>query len=248
VLLARHGRLRRRNRKRRSILLFGALLLASLIALLLATVAFTGQQILLSQCNLGDLHRLTLSQNSFLYTDNGTKLGVVPSATNRQRLPLSQISPSLPQATVAIEDARFWQHGALDYQGILRAFYQDLSKGHIVQGGSTITQELVRNLYIGTTKQRTLSRKIKEACLATKVFDAVLEFCGGLTSLRRLPHGFRQLGIDHGAFCQAASFRIILPIHGLLRGGQLFSSRIQLQAGIFRRFTLVGLFHCQLRL
>ena len=72
---------------------------------------------------------------------------------------------------MAIEDARFWQHGALDYQGILRAFYQDLSKGHIVQGGSTITQELVRNLYIGTTKQRTLSRKIKEACLATKVFQ-----------------------------------------------------------------------------
>ena len=171
MLFARHGRLRRRNRKRRSILLFGALLLASLIALLLATVAFTGQQLLLSQCNLAEVRPLALGENSFLYTDNGQKLGVVPSATNRQRLPLSQISPSLPQATVAIEDARFWQHGALDYQGILRAFYQDLSKGHIVQGGSTITQELVRNLYIGTTKQRTLSRKIKEACLATKIFE-----------------------------------------------------------------------------
>jgi penicillin-binding protein 1A len=170
VLFARHGRLRRRNRKRRSILLFGALLLASLIALGLATVAFTGQQILLSQCNLSDLNQLALAQNSFLYTDNGEKLGVVPSATNRQPLPLSQISPSLPQATVAIEDARFWQHGALDYQGIARAFYQDVTKGHIVQGGSTITQELVRNLYIGNN-QRTLSRKIKEACLATKVFE-----------------------------------------------------------------------------
>src|SRR3954451_16609649 len=122
MLFARHGRLRRRNRKRRSILLFGALLLASLIALLLATVAFTGQQILLSQCNLADVRPLALGENSFLYTDNGQQLGVVPSATNRQRLPLSQISPSLPQATVAIEDARFWQHGALDYQGILRAF------------------------------------------------------------------------------------------------------------------------------
>ncbi|HEY2741487.1 MAG TPA: biosynthetic peptidoglycan transglycosylase, partial [Gaiellaceae bacterium] len=162
VLFARHGRLRRRNRKRRSLLLFGALLLASLIALGLATVAFTGQQILLSQCNLSDLRQLALAENSFLYTDNGQKLGVVPSATNRQPLPLSQISPSLPQATVAIEDARFWQHGALDYQGIARAFYQDVTKGHIVQGGSTITQELVRNLYIGNN-QRTLSRKIKEA-------------------------------------------------------------------------------------
>jgi penicillin-binding protein 1A len=170
MLLARHGRLRRRKRKHRSILLIGALLVVSLIALLLATVAFTGQQILLSQCNLSDLRQLALGENSFLYTDNGQMLGVVPSATNRQPLPLSQISPALPQATVAIEDARFWQHGALDYQGIARAFYQDVTKGHIVQGGSTITQELVRNLYIGNN-QRTLSRKVKEACLATKFFE-----------------------------------------------------------------------------
>ena len=170
MLLARHGRLRRRNRKRRSILLVGALLLASLVALLLATVAFTGQQLLLSQCNLSDLRPLALGQNSFLYTDSMQLLGVVPSATNRQPLPLAKISPALPEATVAIEDARFWQHGALDYQGILRALYQNLSKGHIVQGGSTITQELVRNLYIGNP-QRTLSRKVKEACLATKYFE-----------------------------------------------------------------------------
>lgn len=170
MLLARHSRLRRRSRKRRSVLLIGALLLASLVALLLATVAFTGQQILLSQCSTNDLRPLRSGENSFLYTANGKMLGVVPSATNRQPLPLAQIAPALPQATVAIEDARFWQHGALDYQGIARALYQDLSSGHIVQGGSTITQELVRNLYIGNP-QRTLSRKIREACLATKIFQ-----------------------------------------------------------------------------
>jgi penicillin-binding protein 1A len=97
-------------------------------------------------------------------------LGVVPSATNRQPLPLSKISPWLPDATVAIEDARFWQHGALDYQGIARAFYQDVTHGQVVQGGSTITQELVRNLYIGNP-QRTVSRKLREACLAEKLFQ-----------------------------------------------------------------------------
>ena len=170
MLLARHSRLRRRTRKRRSIVLIGALLLASLVALLLATVAFTGQQILLSQCSLNDLRNLRLGENSFLYTANGKLLGVVPSATNRQPLPLDKIAPALPQATVAIEDARFWQHGALDYQGILRALYQDVIHGQVVQGGSTITQELVRNLYIGNPQQ-TLSRKIREACLATKVFQ-----------------------------------------------------------------------------
>ena len=170
ILFARHGRLRRRQRKRRSALLLGTLLLASIVALFLATVAFTGGQILLSTCNTSELRKPNLGSNSFLYTDNNHLLGVVPSATNRQPLPLSKISPWLPQATVAIEDARFWQHGALDYQGIARAFYQDITKGHVVQGGSTITQELVRNLYIGNP-QRTLSRKLKEACLAEKVFE-----------------------------------------------------------------------------
>ncbi len=170
LLAARHARLRRRHRKRRSIVLIAALLLAAVVALLLATVAFTGQRILLSTCSLSDLRPLALGENSFLYTDNNRLLGVVPSATNRQPLPLSKISHWLPEATVAIEDARFWQHDALDYQGIARAFYQDISQGHIVQGGSTITQELVRNLYIGNP-QRTLSRKIKEACLAEKLFQ-----------------------------------------------------------------------------
>ena len=170
ILFARHGRLRRQNRKRRSILLLATLLLAAIIALALATVAFTGSQILLSTCSLTDLRPLALGQNSFLYTDDGGQLGVVPSATNRQPLPLSKISPSLPQATVAIEDARFWQHDALDYRGIARALYQDLAHGQVVQGGSTITQELVRNLYIGNP-QRTISRKLREACLSEKLFQ-----------------------------------------------------------------------------
>jgi penicillin-binding protein 1A len=170
LLVARHGRMRRRNRKHRSLVLFLAIVFASLIALAVTTVAFTGRQILLSTCSLSDLRPLKLGENSFLYTNRMRLLGVVPSATNRQPLPLAKISSWLPQATVAIEDARFWQHGALDYQGIARAFYQDISKGHIVQGGSTITQEFVRNLYIGSN-ERTLSRKLKEACLAEKVFQ-----------------------------------------------------------------------------
>jgi penicillin-binding protein 1A len=177
VLFARHGRLRRRHRKRRSIVLVAVLLIAAVTALLLATVAFTGSQILLSACSLQDLRPLSLGENSFLYTDNMRLLGVVPSATNRQPLPLSKISPSLPEATVAIEDARFWQHSALDYQGIARALYQDVAHGQVVQGGSTITQELVRNLYIGNP-QRTLSRKIKEACLATKLFQKMQHHYG----------------------------------------------------------------------
>ena len=111
---------------------------------------------------------MPLSQNSFLYASDGSLLGSIPSAQNRERLTLGRMSRWLPLATVAVEDRRFYQHGALDYQGILRAAVDDLTSLSLSQGGSTITQQLVRTLYLGGT-QRTLSRKLKEACLAFRL-------------------------------------------------------------------------------
>ena len=137
-------------------------------AALLAGAAVGGRAALLDSCDLGSLQPVALGQNSFVYARNGTLLGVVPSTANRQPLRLDQMSPYLPEATIAIEDRRFWQHGALDYEGIARALYSDVTAGRVVEGGSTITQELARNLYLGGAK-RTLARKVKEACLAVKL-------------------------------------------------------------------------------
>ena len=80
------------------------------------------------------------------------------------------MSPWLRQATVAIEDRRFYDHGGIDAEGIARALWRDLKAGEVVEGGSTITQQLVRNLYI--SNERTVQRKVKEACLAVKLDDA----------------------------------------------------------------------------
>ena len=82
-------------------------------------------------------------------------------------MPLKQISPWMAKATIAVEDRRFYQHGGVDYEGIVRAAWRDLNEGKVVEGGSTITQQLVRNLYI--SRERTFERKIKEACLAIKL-------------------------------------------------------------------------------
>jgi len=166
LLLARRSRLRRVHARRKAG--FAAVAAVVLLAVVLAGAAASGRAVLLDSCSLNALAPVGLGQNSFLYADNGTLLGVVASSVYRQPLRLDQISPYLRTATVAIEDRRFWQHGALDYQGIVRALYSDVTAGRIVQGGSTITQELVRNLYIGNAN-RTLSRKVKEACLAIKL-------------------------------------------------------------------------------
>ena len=73
----------------------------------------------------------------------------------------------MQKATVAIEDRRFYQHGGVDYEGIVRAALRDLKSGRVVEGGSTITQQLVRNLYIPASGR--FKRKVKEACLALKL-------------------------------------------------------------------------------
>ena len=114
------------------------------------------------------------------------------------------MSPWLPKATVAIEDSRFWQHGALDYQGIARALYKDVSAGHIVEGGSTITQQLVRNLYIGKPKQ-TLSRKMKEACLAREAREDVVEEAD--------PRRVSQRGVLRAARVRRAGRRADVLLH-----------------------------------
>jgi penicillin-binding protein 1A len=205
LLAARHARERRLRRRRRSVLSIIALVVAALVVLVLATAAITGPTILDSFCSLNDLRPLSLGSNSFLSTDNGKLLGVVPSATNRQPVPLSKLSPWLPEATVAIEDARFWEHGPLDYQGIARAFYDDLTSGQIVQGASTLTQQLVRNLYIGDP-QKTFSRKIKEACLSDKLFSRMQTKYGPQARKHILAAYLNQVFYGHHAYgVEAAS-------------------------------------------
>jgi penicillin-binding protein 1A len=103
--------------------------------------------------------------NSVIYAANGERLGAIVSPEASIPIGQKKIPRKLELATVAIEDQRFFQHGGLDTQGILRAAVTDIEAGEAVEGGSTITQQLVRNLCIQHPK-KTLERKIEEAKLA----------------------------------------------------------------------------------
>ena len=85
----------------------------------------------------------------------------VPS---NQRLKGDEISQNLKDALVATEDKRYYEHGAIDVFGIGRAFYTNLTAGRTVEGGSTITQQLVKNLFLSS--KRIMSRKVEEVILA----------------------------------------------------------------------------------
>jgi penicillin-binding protein 1A len=164
----RRRRMRRaaaRRKHNRRIALLAAFIGLPLVLLIGATVG--GTAAFGSSCDLDALQPVAVGQNSFVYAANGSVLGAIPAERNRTPVSMRQISPWMPRATVAIEDRRFYEHGGIDPVGIARAVVADVKAGKIVQGGSTITQELVRNLYL--SRERTLKRKLTEACLAIKL-------------------------------------------------------------------------------
>ncbi len=120
---------------------------------------------------LSSLKPVQKGRSSAIYAADGSLIGFIRSENIRQPVKGKELPEDLKDATVAIEDKGFWQHGALDPQGIARAAVKDIEAGgKPVQGASTITQQLVRNLYI-QNPQDTLERKIKEAALANELFD-----------------------------------------------------------------------------
>ncbi|OPY14775.1 MAG: Penicillin-binding protein 2D [Syntrophus sp. PtaU1.Bin005] len=82
----------------------------------------------------------------------------------RYWVPIDRINPFLQKAVVAIEDSRFYDHPGIDIRGIARALVKDVAKGKLAEGGSTITQQLIKNRHL--SGQKTLDRKIKEGLLA----------------------------------------------------------------------------------
>src|SRR5438034_2096795 len=113
-------------------------------------------------------------------------------------VPLAQMPPALKQAVIATEDARFYSHFGVDPMGIARAVYQNFRRGRIVEGGSTITQQLAKVLFL--TPDRSLDRKLKEAVLA-------VELERRYSKDRLLEMYLNQIYFGHGAFGVEAAAR-----------------------------------------
>ncbi|MCX7857725.1 MAG: PBP1A family penicillin-binding protein [Deltaproteobacteria bacterium] len=112
------------------------------------------------------LETFTPKSTTRLYADDGTLFAEL-FVEKRVPIPLSEMPNHLKHAFIAVEDVRFYRHFGIDLRGILRAAYNNLTKGRIVEGASTITQQLARNLYLSPKK--TLKRKIEEAILAIQI-------------------------------------------------------------------------------
>lgn len=114
---------------------------------------------------LSSLHPIIGGGSSQVFAADGTRLGFIQSDEVRTPVGWSEIPAELKNATIAIEDQRFYKNNGVDLTGIFRSAVKDITHGAALQGGSTITMQLVRNLYLGGD-QHTLRQKIIEAKLA----------------------------------------------------------------------------------
>jgi penicillin-binding protein 1A len=175
------SRLDRQRRRRRSktgparpvLLALGILTMVGVIAIAagvgwVVSVAHSGP-------SLDDIQPKNQGASSIVYAADGTRLGFITTNVLRNPVPGTQIPNVLRDATVAIEDRRFFEHKGVDFEGIIRAALKNVeSKDQEVQGGSTLTMQLIRNLYtLNATRTgiKGMKRKIREAYLAQQLED-----------------------------------------------------------------------------
>ncbi|MDO8526542.1 MAG: PBP1A family penicillin-binding protein [Deltaproteobacteria bacterium] len=113
---------------------------------------------------VSDYHPYLVSK---VFGSDGTQIGEFWNEERRELVPVEEIPPLLISSFIAAEDSRFFEHHGIDFRGTLRAFLANLKSGGVVQGGSTITQQVTRSLLL--SRQRSYARKVREAILATRL-------------------------------------------------------------------------------
>jgi 1A family penicillin-binding protein len=200
----RHARASERRRRSRfwlsiiSTIVFLLIVLSSLVSVgLSAAYSFYhetqqeyGQQVL----TLQDLLPL---DNMKVYDSKGILIGQLTSQGLHTSVTFNQIASTLTQATVATEDKNFWTNEGIDPLRILRASLDDLRSGRVVEGGSTITQQLIKNLVVGN--QVTLKRKLQEITLTTDVNSTYSKRDILTMYLNSIYYGHQAYGIDAAA-------------------------------------------------
>jgi penicillin-binding protein 1A len=154
----------RKRRRIRKLRLFALVIVLWLLAL--SAFTFGLLQAVASEIPALDPARQpSFERNGYVYASDGkTVLAVLRGSESRVLVDYDEISPWMKHAIVAIEDRRFWDHNGIDLRGIARAALADVQQKKVVEGGSTIVQQFVKNAYL--KDERSFARKVREAALA----------------------------------------------------------------------------------
>jgi penicillin-binding protein 1A len=205
---------------------------------------------------LEDRAQFAHAQNSVVLDTNGQKIATLTNTAGRILISSGEISPSMKEATVAIEDQRFYQHRGVDFMGIGRAVFQDVLHRGASQGGSTITEQFVKNA-LRAQGSRTVFQKLREAALAYQLErhwdkDKILtqylneiyfgEGAYGIESAARTFFGYAHPGCGQDGADTCASQ--LLPWESALLAGIIsnpsgYDPRTQPDAAMARRNTVL---------
>ena len=153
--------------------------------------------------------------NGYIYDSTGKRqLAVLRGSEARTLVEYDDIAPMMRHAIVAIEDRRYWEHRGVDIRGIARALWQDIRQQKVVEGGSTITQQFVKNALLHD--ERTIGRKVREAALAwqlnqkwskRRILEAYLNtiyFGNGAYGVQQAARTYFRHGVEQMTIAEAA--------------------------------------------
>jgi len=223
----------------------GTIVCVSLLAGAVVTGGLVG--LALSFRNLPDVRVLesySPTETSYIYDVKGRLLTRLHGEANRDVVPLEEISPNLKQAVLAIEDSHFYQHQGINPTSIARALVVNWQSGEVVEGASTVTMQLVKNVFL--SPERTFSRKLAEAVLALRVEqvftkDEILEMY-----LNTIYWGHNNYGVETAAqsYFQKSASELNLAeatmMAGLIQAPEKYSPFTDYAATKARQATVVN--------
>ncbi len=189
--MSRQSRQRRRRHNRSGpvrILFVGSIAITSMLFIGVVAAFAVVLHIVQGAPALDTFHQTLTTGSSQVFAANGTRLGFIQSDELSTPVSWSEIPADLRNATVAIEDQRFYRNDGIDVTAIFRAAVKDVTHGAALQGGSTITMQLMRNLYLGND-QHTLRQKITEAKLAIEYTERHSKRAILTSYLNSIPYG-----------------------------------------------------------
>lgn len=216
-------------------------------SLLLFILTLAGTSYWISSLDVSKLQS-PLAQPTFIYDRNGTKISEL-SSSKIEPVSLDKISEHAKNAVIAVEDRRFYTHQGVDLWSIFRALVRDLKSGDFSEGGSTITQQLAKNLFLPSDK--TISRKIKEAGYAIKIEltlskEQILE-----AYLNQIYFGEGRWGIQeasryyYGKNASQLNLEESAMLAGLLKGPSIYNPINDKEKALERRNIALSLMYDQ---
>ena len=201
-------------------------------------------QILTQLPNVETISIFSPSETTEIYASDGTVLAKLHREENRYVVPLEKISPILQKAVVATEDERFYQHRGIDFQGVLRAAVTNITKKRVEEGGSTLTQQLARNLFL--TRKRSITRKIAEMVLALQIERRYTKAEILELYLNQIYWGHNAYGIESASLVYFNKHASLLSLAeaallaGIIEGPERFSPYKNMEGAKFRQASVLS--------